>query len=65
MFSCKDIFGDVPKALPVKEIKAIQDTFNFLEPGILLYLRSVLFLSPPEYSPLFGSGYARLGRNLF
>ncbi len=46
MVSCKDTFGDVPKALPVKEIKTIPDTFNFLELGILLYLRLVLFLSP-------------------
>ncbi len=58
MFFCKDIVGDIPKAFPIKEIQAIQDTFNFLEIGILLYLRVILFLSPPalrftpyEYSP--------------
>ena len=47
MFFCKDIFGDVSKALAVKEIQAIPDTSNFLETGILPYLRLVLFFSPP------------------
>ena len=46
MFFCKDIFGNVPKALSVKEIQAIPDTFNLLETGILPYLHLVLFLSP-------------------
>ena len=46
MLFFKDIFGDIPKALSVKEIKAIPDNYNFLETGILPYRRLVLFLSP-------------------
>jgi len=46
VFFCKDIFGDVPKALSVKGMKALLDTSNFLETGIFPYLRLVLFLSP-------------------
>ncbi len=68
MFFCKYIFWDVPKALSVKEIKAIPDNSNFLEMGIFLYLRLVLFLWPPalrlppyEYFPLVGSGSSGLG----
>jgi len=29
MFFCKDIFGNIPKSFPVKEIQAIPDTFSF------------------------------------
>jgi len=45
MFSCKDIFVDVQKTLPIKGMKPIQHTSNFFEMGILLCLRLVLFLS--------------------
>lgn len=51
MFFCKDIFGDVPKALPVKGMKALPDTSNFLETGILPYFGLSLFLSPPALHP--------------
>ncbi len=47
MFYGEDIFSDVQKALSVKEIKAIPDTSDFLEMGILPYLHLVLFFSPP------------------
>ncbi len=47
MFFCKDIFGDVPKTLSAKRMKALPDTSNFLETGILPYFGLSLFLSPP------------------
>jgi len=47
VFFCKDIFGDVPKVLASKGMKAILNKSNFLEMGILSYLRLVLFLAPP------------------
>jgi len=45
-FPPKNIVGDVPTALLVKERQAILDTSNFLITGILPYLRLVRFLSP-------------------
>ncbi len=67
MFFCKDIFRDVPKALSVKEIKAIPGTSNFLKRAlfrtfVLFFLIASRFT--PHASrvfPLFGSGYAGLG----
>ena len=43
MFFCKDIFGDIPKALSVKGMKALLNKSNFLETGTLPYFEMCLF----------------------
>jgi len=43
VFFCKDIFGDAPKALSGKGMKAILDKSNFLETGTLPYFGMCLF----------------------
>ncbi len=67
MFFCKDIFGHLPKALSVKEIKAIPGTSNFLKRAlfrtfVLFFLIASRFTPPASrVFPLFRSSYARLG----
>ncbi len=52
MFFCKDIFGDVPKAFPVKGMKTNLGTSNFLETSILSYRRLVLSFVASRVFPL-------------
>ena len=61
MFFCKEIFGDVPKALSVKGLDGLSDTSNFLDRlncSVILHF-SICTLP----FTLFGSGSSGLGQH--
>ena len=63
MFFCKEIFGDVPKALSVKGLDGLSNKSNFLD---CLNFSVILHFSICTLPfTLFGSGSSGLGHNVY